>query len=125
MHLTPTVRFVVLVVIVCAFGCSSNNKGKIEGTKWSSLQDTFKGKQLPAGTLTLEFSKDGKVVYKCIPGTFTGTYRLGSGNEISFKLDQPLAGRKNFTQKVAIDGNRMTMADITLEGLTVTFERID
>jgi hypothetical protein len=125
MSLTPIMRLAVLAVIVCAFGCSSNNKGKIEGTKWSSLQDTFKGKQIAAGTLTLEFSKDGKVVYKCIPGTFTGTYKLGSGNNVTITLDQPLAGRKTHTQKVAIDGDRMTMADPTLDGITMTFQRID
>jgi hypothetical protein len=88
---------------------ASNNKGKIEGTKWSSLEATIKGKKLPAGALKLDFAKDGKLVYQAGPTKLTGTYVLGKGDEVIFRLDKEFAGKKEHTEKIVIQKDRLTM----------------
>ena len=72
----------------------SNNKGKIEGTKWSSIGKTINGNFIPAGSLKLEFGKDGSLNYFAGPKVFKGTYSLGKGDKVTLKLTEPLAGRK-------------------------------
>jgi hypothetical protein len=113
-----TLRLVLLAALLLAAGCSSN-KGKIEGTKWSSQDANVKGQALPAGALTLEFGSDGSLVYKAGPQTFKGTYSLGMGDNVTLKLDQELAGRKNHVEKVVINGDRLTMTDS--DGTQLTF----
>src|SRR3954447_894141 len=93
-----------IVMVLFLSGCSSNNKGKIEGTKWSSVAANVKGRSLPAGALLLEFRSDGSLLYQAGPQTFTGTYALGAGDAVTLKLDQELAGRKNHREKVVING---------------------
>jgi hypothetical protein len=103
---------VLAVLALC--GCSSNNTGKIEGTRWSLQPMSFQGKDLPAGTLQLEFGRDGSLVYKAATTTMTGTYSLGTGDYVTFYLDQDVQGRKNrvvTSQKIAIDGDTLTMTD--------------
>src|SRR5262245_7602137 len=100
---------VLAVVTLVTTGCGSNNKGKIEGTKWISIASTVKGTSVPAGTLKLEFGSDGTLVYNAGPQTFRGTYSLGSGNTITLKLDRELAGSKTHVQKVVIEDDRLTM----------------
>ena len=117
------VRLAVVAALVCSLGCSSNNKGKIEGTKWSSEPTTLSGKSLPAGALELDFAKDGKLVYKLLGGTvYTGTYSLGFGDTVTLNLDQELGGRKRHAQKVVINGDRLTMSDT--DGTSVTFKKV-
>ena len=99
---------------------ASNNKGKIEGTKWSSLPADIKGAKLPAGILKLEFAKDGKLVYRVGPMDYTGTYKLGAGDKVTLQLDKELAGRKDHEESVVIKGNRLTMTDS--DGTSLTFE---
>jgi hypothetical protein len=99
----------------------SDNAGKIEGTKWSSVEGTVKGQKLPAGALRLEFAKDGKLVYKAGPSTFTGTYELKAGDKVLLKFDQELAGRKEHDQKIVIKDNKLTMSDS--DGTTLDFEK--
>jgi hypothetical protein len=115
-----TLRLVLLAALLLAAGCSSN-KGKIEGTKWSSQAANVKGQALPAGALTLEFGSDGSLVYKAGPQTFKGTYSLGMGDNVTLKLDQELAGRKNHVEKVVINGDRLTMTDS--DGTQLTFDK--
>lgn len=115
-------RLVLLLLIFGAVGCSSSNKGKIEGTKWSSIAATVKGQAVPSGTLQLEFGTDNKLVYRAGPQTFNGTYSLGSGDSLTMHLTQELAGRKDHTEKVAIVGDKLTMTDS--DGTQISFDRI-
>ena len=101
---------------------ASANKGKIEGTKWSSLEDMVKGKAVPADFLKLEFSKDGKLVYLAGPIRFTGTYELGKGNTVTMHLDQVLAGRKDHIEMIVITGTRLRMMDS--DGTSLSFRKV-
>lgn len=113
----------VLALLVTVAGCSSNNKGKIEGTKWSCQAGTVKGNPIPAGAVRLEFSKDGKVTYVIGPKTVTGTYSLGSGDNVTFNFDQALSdGKKKAMDKIQINGDTMTMSDP--DGTTLTFNKV-
>jgi hypothetical protein len=103
-------------------GCKSNNKGKIEGTKWVSQATVQKGTNIPAGALQLEFSSDGKLVYRAGQQTFTGTYSLGMGDYVTLNLDQNLAGRKTHSEKVSISGDQLTMTDS--DGTSLTFTKM-
>jgi hypothetical protein len=114
-------RLLPLAAILFLCGCSSNNKGKIEGTKWSSVAGSVKGKSLPAGILRLEFGADGGLVYTAGPARMTGKYSLGSGDSVTFHLDQPLQGSKTHVEKVSISGDRLTMTDT--DGTQLTFEK--
>jgi hypothetical protein len=111
----------LLAVVLLPLGCASSNKGKIEGTKWSSQAATIKGKTLPAGSLQLDFGKDGSLVYLAGPLTLKGTYSLGSGNYVTMNFEQELAGRKSHVQQVAIDGDHLTMTDS--DGTQMTFDK--
>ena len=104
-------RLLLISALLLVGGCSSNNTGKIEGTEWSSAATTIKGQPLPGGALELKFAKDGKLVYRAGPLTFTGTYSLGFGDTVTLHLDQELAGSKTHAEKVAIAGDRLTMTD--------------
>jgi hypothetical protein len=102
-------------------GCSSNNKGKIEGTSWSSQAATIKGNMIPAGTLGLKFGADGSLVYKVGPTNYTGKYSLGFQNMLTMHLDQALAGQKNHVETVVIEGDKLTMSD--MDGTSLTFQK--
>jgi hypothetical protein len=117
------VRFVVLAGLLLSCGCASNNKGKIEGTRWRSLAATVKGQSLPDGFLNLEFGKDGKLVYRGGGQTYTGTYSLGMANSVTMHLDQDLAGRRTHVETIVVNGDRLTMRDP--DGTEVKFERRD
>src|SRR5262245_47696250 len=112
--------FLATLLLVC--GCASDNKGKIEGTKWVSVPANVKGRNVPAGALKLEFAKDGSMVYEVGPTKYTGKYSLGVGSAVTFKLDQELAGQKNHREKVVIKGDQMTVADS--DGTSLTFEKV-
>jgi hypothetical protein len=115
-------QWVLLAAVVSIVGCNSNNKGKIEGTKWSSLPTTAKGQSVPAGALKLEFHKDGGLVYRAGLQKFTGTYSLGMGDRVTLKLDKELAGRKVHTETVTVDGDRLTMKDS--DGTSLSFSKV-
>jgi hypothetical protein len=114
--------FVCLVGVLFVTGCSSSNKGKIEGTKWTSQASTVKGQAIPAGFLQLEFRSDGSMVYKIGPQNLTGKYSLGSGSKVTLNLDKELAGRKSHVEKVAISGEQLTMTDG--DGTQMTFQKV-
>jgi hypothetical protein len=116
-------RFVLLLLLLLSFGCASENKGKLEGTKWSSQAVTIKGKTVPAGFLALEFSTDGHVRYIVGGQTFSGTYSLGMGSNVTLSFDQELAGRKTHTQKITIRGKVMTFTDT--DGTSVDFNKVE
>jgi uncharacterized protein YndB with AHSA1/START domain len=110
------------VLLLFAFGCSSSNKGKIEGTKWTSLATTVKGESLPAGARYLEFTKDSKMVYTTGTQPHTGTYSLGLGPAVTFNLEKEVDGRKVHPEKIVIDGDQLTLTES--DGTQVTFQRV-
>jgi hypothetical protein len=115
----------VLVSLVLSTGCSSNNKGKIEGTAWKSLPvsgDEFEdGQGMPAGAVKIEFTKDGTVYLRGPIGRFDGKYTLGSGDWVTLHLERPLDGKTTHRERVIINGNLMTMTG--RGGASVSFER--
>jgi len=121
MILVNVARVAVVAVVFMAVGCSSSNKGKIEGTKWSSNAATVQGKSLGAGALMLEFKSDGKLVYKAGDTTWTGTYSLGMGDSVTFNTDQKLGNGTKNTERININGNTLTMKDS--DGTSLTFTK--
>lgn len=109
------------LLVVAMAGCSSENKGKIEGTKWSSLQTKIGANTLPPGALSLEFTKDGKVTYMA-DKKYTGTYSLGWGKNVTLNLNQAIDGRKKHTEKISIENNQLTMTDS--DGTSIKFSRV-
>ena len=122
MRVKFVVQLALVAALVCSVGCNSKNKGKIEGTKWSSEAATVKGNVLPVGALKLDFGSDGRLAYKAGPTTYTGTYSLGFGDTVTLNLDQDLAGRKKHAEKVTINGDRLTMTDS--DGTSLTFTKV-
>ena len=122
--MTPArvLRLVLSVMILFACGCSSKNKGKIEGTKWTSQASTVKGLPVPAGFLQLDFGADKSLTYRIGPQTLSGTYSLGAGDTVTLRLSQELAGRKDHVEKVSISGDRLTMTDS--DGAQMTFDKV-
>ncbi len=113
-------RLAIVMVLLFAAGCSSN-KGKIEGTRWTSLATTVKGNAVPAGFFSLNFGKDKSLTYKVGPLTFTGTYSLGRGSTVTFHLNQDLGGRRDHAEKIVINGEQMTASDT--DGTQVIFQK--
>lgn len=111
---------VVVALALLSAGCSSN-KGKIEGTKWSSQAGVVKGINLPPGTLHLSFGTDGSLVYTVGPQAYTGKYSLGMGPNVTFKFEQDLSGRKVHVEKLTISGTQLTMTDS--DGTQLTFNK--
>lgn len=110
------------VLCVAAMGCSSNNKGKIEGTKWSCIDQPIQGGRLTAGLMTLEFKADGGFIMVAGPTTITGKYSLGTGDTVTLDLDQPLEGQKKHAEKVKISGNQLEMIDS--DGKSIKFSKV-
>jgi hypothetical protein len=122
MRSTHLPGLMLAALLLLSAGCSSNNKGHIEDTKWASLATTVKGESLAAGARYLEFKKDGKMVYTLNSQPCNGTYTLGLGPTVTFNLEKEVDGRKIHPQKIVIDGNRLIMTDP--DGSEVTFQRI-
>jgi hypothetical protein len=121
------VGIVFFTAILFTVGCTSNNKGKIEATKWKSLPGTVKGLSLPAGAFELQFGGNGQMIYTFGASelgpkqTFRGTYDLGIGDIVTLNLDTPLAGSKVHAETVIIEGDRLTMTDT--DGTSLTFAK--
>lgn len=112
-----------LLLLVVATGCSSNNEGKIEGTKWSSNAMMVDGQQVPAGVLLLEFQEDGTLIYRDPEETLTGTYKLGMGDTVILKFDEKVEGYKEHHQKIQINGKEMKLIDS--DGFTVKLTKVE
>jgi hypothetical protein len=100
---------VLVLAAVCAAvaGCSSHNKGKIEGTSWSCTDQLANGKYLSAGSRSFEFKADGGLVM-CENGvTQTGTYSLGSGDRVTLSFDKAYEGGKKHARTVRINGDEL------------------
>ena len=120
MRSVVVLRLSLVAVLALATGCSSN-KGKIEGTKWTSQAATVKGKPVIAGFVQLEFTKDDKVTLKRDTDTFTGSYSLGMSSTVTLHLDQELSGSKIHAEKIVITGDTLTMTDY--DGTQISFQR--
>ena len=57
------------------------------------------------------------------PLSYTGTYSLGTGDNVTFKFAQNLGDRKEHVEKLTVNGEQMTMTDS--DGTTVTFKKIN
>ena len=115
----------VLLPLVFAAGCLSENRGKIEGTRWRSLTGTVQsqGRQLrvPDGFMELHFHKDGSLYYIVRGRIHTGKYSLGAGKAVTLYLDEAVAGMKVHTETVVVEGERLTMTDT--DGTELSFRR--
>lgn len=113
----------VVVTFLC-LGCSSNNKGKLEGTAWKSLAipaDDVDDEAVPAGAIRIQFTKGGIVYLRGPRGNWQGKYTLGGGDWITIHLDRELDGAKIRNERVIIQGNQMIM--IGEDGNATTFEQ--
>jgi hypothetical protein len=104
-------RIAWIAALLLAAGCSSSNKGKIEGTKWSSQATTLKGQAVSAGLMQLHFQPDGKMILKRGNESYTGTYSLGMGPTVTFQFEQEFNGRKIHAEKIVINGDELTLTD--------------
>jgi hypothetical protein len=118
-----SLRSVLVMSLIClAAGCSSNLKGRIEGTTWTSLPGLVKGRSLPANFMRLEFAKDGTMSYKVGPRTMTGRYNLNLSDYLTLDLDEEVSGKKSHVEEVVITGETLTMKD--LDGTQLTFSKV-
>jgi hypothetical protein len=121
MRPSHALRVACLAALLLACGCSSSNKGKIEGTKWSSKAATVKGNAVPAGRLHLDFQADGKLGMKVDNQNYSGTYSLGMGPTVTLNLDQEFNGQKTHAEKIVVNGDELTMTDS--DGTQLAFQK--
>ncbi|HKA05669.1 MAG TPA: hypothetical protein VKD71_00335 [Gemmataceae bacterium] len=109
-HVTRTM--VLLIVCAVAFGCkSSNNRGRVEGTKWLSVAQTIHGEQKPDGYYILEFAADKTFTYQCENFKLTGSYKLGQGDEVTMHYDGLKAGKRSQLETVRVKGEELEIVD--------------
>lgn len=101
----------LLVLPLAGCGASSNNKGKIEDTTWSSGSGTWEGKGQPPGYLKLAFNADGSFVYTVPDSEYRGKYVLGSGDTVTLEFDEDFNGSKVHKSKIAIKDDELTLTD--------------
>jgi hypothetical protein len=106
-----SLRLAVVAGTILTCGCLSNNKGQIEGTKWTSQATTVNGNELPAGGMEIEFGGDGTLRFRAGLQQSVGTYSLGMGDNVTFSFDTEVFGSKQHSEKIAISGERLTMTD--------------
>jgi len=113
-----------LVLLVPFTGCSSNNAGKIEDTVWLCEAQTVNGSPLARGALVLAFRTDGTMTCtRQVTDVYQGKYSLSMGDYVTFRFDRPYGDTKAtvHTEKLTIDGDKMTMVDA--DGTVVKFTR--
>ena len=113
---------VVGTVTLAGAGCESNNKGKLEGTKWKGMIAA-----VPGSSMTLDFYADGRLALGIYaPGvnkTISGRWSLSMGDHVEMtNLSEPLAGRTSHTEKIVVTGDTLVMTDS--DGQSVTFSRV-
>jgi len=103
-------------------GCSSNNSGKIEDTVWLCDAQTVNGAPLARGALRLDFRADGTMTCtRQFTDVYQGKYSLSMGDYVRFRFDRPYGKATEHTEKLTIDGDKMTMMDA--DGTVVKFTR--
>lgn len=116
-------RALVLATVCTALaGCSSNNKGKLEGTTWTCRDQLVHGQPVEGGSREFEFKADGGLVMLDNGVTYTGTYSLGSGDRVTFHFDQPYQGGKKHARTIQINGDEMSLIDAN--GQTTKFKKV-
>jgi hypothetical protein len=119
------VRVIVVLAVTVTLtgaGCESNNKGKIEGTKWKGTI-----KAVPGSSLTMEFLADGRLnLYLFAPPsvrkTIAGKWSLAMGDYVDLTdLSEPLSGRTSHREKIVITNNTLVMTDS--DGTSVSFTK--
>ncbi len=131
MHRARLLSLPAVLSLALAAGCTSENRGKLEGTRWVSEPATVKVKagpagapqsvHVPAGYLELDFHEDGSFYYILKGKIHTGKYTLGPGHMVTLNLDTPVAGMKTHTEKIVVEGERMTMTDT--DGTSIPFRK--
>ncbi len=131
--MTSTLRLVVAALALVAAGCGSNNSGKIVG-RWKAESGEI-GPIGPHGPAEVvwEFGEDGTfTVSRVVPGrpgpnaetVASGRYTLGLRDNVSFtSLNPPLDGKTRAAEKIAIDGDTMTVGG-TGKDKTYRFTRL-
>jgi len=111
-----------IVACLAVAGCSSHNTGKIAGTRWRSDQ-VKEGKKIisPLGTKQLEFRMDGTMTFQDGSQSSIGTYALGSGDKITFKLKKDVGGSKSPASKIIIEGDKLTL--VKTDGTEETYSK--
>jgi hypothetical protein len=125
MHAAKVMRMLAMALIALgAVGCGSNVKGKIEDTRWSNNEYTGKdGKKIPANMLKLDFRADGSMTFSVMGIATNGKYTLGTGSSVTFEMDKVIAGgSKKMRNKIAIDGETMTITDS--DGAVMTLRKV-
>lgn len=108
--LRPLTFVAVAVLAFTCSACKSNNEGKIVG-KWASAEAV---EGLPPGSVTLEFTQDGKFSMNGLGMTvLSGDYRLGSGDYLTISnITGPGAkDSKKGRIKVTITGDNLTWTE--------------
>jgi hypothetical protein len=127
MRTKSVVGVLVAAAALCMAGCESTNKGKLEGTKWSSNEGNIRGQKLSSGKLELEFYKDGTMDFVGADNTgirrvYPGRYSYGIGDIVVLEFDKELAGLKKHAERVSINKGELTMSDS--DGTKVVFSRL-
>lgn len=92
-------------------GCGSNNKGKIEGTKWVSKAGKVEDEKIKAGQITLEFGDAGVIRAFSFETAVQGKYSLGAGDKVSIEFEDEVMGEKKHSARISIEGDTLTFSD--------------
>ncbi len=114
-------RLLVIASLLPICGCESNNKGKLEGTKWTSMGGKIKGVEYTTGTAFVEFQRNGKFTFRFGDRTHTGTYSFGMGDAVIMTFDKPLPTGKTHRESITLKEDRLTMMDP--DGTKMTFSK--
>jgi uncharacterized protein (TIGR03066 family) len=81
----------------------------VTACKESQYKEAIVGKWKPIGgpDIILEFTRDGKISW----GGIDGTYRLDGSDNLFITTKTELKGKTRFKTKISIQGNEMTMTD--------------
>ena len=112
---------VILLVQADVAFAASNNKGKLEGTKWESKAATFDGVAVPAGIIKLDFSKNENLLFRIADKIYKGTYELGEGDEVTFSFEEELDGEKVHVETITIRSDTLIVIDD--DGVSISFDR--
>jgi hypothetical protein len=131
---TRALRLTVPALLLLSTGCiaESENKGKLEGTRWTSEASTVKVRNprapgipqsvsVPGGYMELDFQKDGTLFYIINNALYRGKYSLNGGHTVTFRLEEKLSGRHEHAEKIVIDGQSLTMTDS--DGTSLKFRK--
>lgn len=116
-----------ILILALVGGCGfmpqagSNNKGKLEGTRWVNEPGVFVGIPLIRGAFTMDFRGDGTFYWRFSDKTFTGTFSYGPENLIFFTLSEPFLNRTDWKEHITISGDTMIMGGE--DGITLNFYR--